>query len=126
MKKYLQSIVTFIKSHKIILGVGFLVLFLGLIIGLPRAKSALLPPEEKYETAKIKKEEIIQTVSASGGVEAENQVTLKFQTSGKLAWVGVKKGDKVKKWQAIASLDKYDLQRKLIKALRDYSKELMP
>jgi RND family efflux transporter MFP subunit len=123
MKKYLQSIVTFIKSHKIILGVGFLVLFLGLIIGLPRVKSALLPPEEKYETAKIKKEEIIQAISTSGEVEAENQVTLKFQTSGKLAWVGVKKGDKVKKWQAIASLDKYELQRTLTKALRDYSKE---
>ena len=80
-------------------------------------------PEEKYETAKVQKEDLVETVSASGTVQAENQVELKFQTSGLLSWVGVKEGDRVKKWQAIASLDKRELEKNLLKALRDYNKE---
>lgn len=75
------------------------------------------------ETAKIGFKDIKMTVSATGQTEAEEEVSLKFQTSGKLAWVGVKKGDYVKKWQAIASLDKEELQKNLKKKLLDYMKE---
>lgn len=55
------------------------------------------------------KEEIILT----GSVDAEQKATLQFQTSGELSWVGVKVGDRVKKYQAIASLNKNKLKKQL-------------
>lgn len=79
--------------------------------------------KNKPQTVEVKKTDLRSTVSASGSIESESQVDLKFQTSGLLSWVGVKEGDQVKKWQAIASLDKRELEKNLLKALRDYNKE---
>ena len=81
------------------------------------------PIEAQYELTTVKREAIRQTVNASGKIESQNQVELKFQTSGYLSWVGVKEGNQVNKWQAIASLDQRELQKTLEKTLRDYSKE---
>lgn len=79
--------------------------------------------KEVYKTALVKKQDIVQTISASGKIKADEEVTLKFQTSGQLSWVGVKKGDKIKKWQAIASLDQRELEKNLKKELLDYMNE---
>lgn len=61
------------------------------------------------------------TLSLSGTVDAEEKAILQFATSGKLAWVGVKEGDTVSKWQALASLDQRELQQNLRKKLYDFS-----
>lgn len=92
-------------------------------VGWPTTKKVTAKPEQKYETTKVQKQDLTDLVSASGTIQAENQIDLKFQTSGLLTWVGVKVGDEVKKWQAIASLDKRELEQNLLKVLRDYSKE---
>ncbi len=123
MKKRVNQIITFLKANKIKVVLAGVVLG-GALITLPsRVTSALQGPEAKFETAKVKKEGLIQSISASGEVVSENQVDLKFQTSGQLAWVGVKEGDRVQKWQAIASLDKRELEKKLKKELNDYMNE---
>ncbi len=75
----------------------------------------------KFETATVARKDLAQAVSASGKVKAQEQVDLKFQTSGLLTWVGVEEGDRVKKWQAIAKLDTRELQKTLEKYLIDYS-----
>ena len=98
--------------------VALSVLFLGLL-GL----KVLGKKPEKFSTAKVKRTELTQIVSASGKTKSQNQVDLKFQTSGKLIWVGVKEGDFVQKWQAISQLDTGELQKTLEKYLRDYSKQ---
>lgn len=79
--------------------------------------------KEKYALAPVTREDIRQTVTASGKIKSAVQVDLKFQTSGLLAWVGVKEGDSVKKWQAVAGLDRRVLQKDLQKYLLDFSKE---
>ncbi len=56
----------------------------------------------------------------SGKIAASENITLRFQTSGRLAWVGVKEGDFVKKYQTIATLDKRELQKTLEKYLNTY------
>lgn len=81
------------------------------------------PEVSEIKTEKVKRASIVKTVSASGKVASEEEVELKFQASGQLVWVGVKEGDQVSAWQAIASLDRRELEQKLLKALRDYSKE---
>lgn len=104
-------------------------LFLATIsIGLVLTGVFLLPKirgrnREKIATAKVKRKTLKKVISASGKVKSEKEVNLKFQTSGRLAWVGVKEGDFVKQWQAIASLDKKELQKKLEKEINDYMKE---
>jgi RND family efflux transporter MFP subunit len=70
----------------------------------------------------VKRDTLTELLSLSGEIDAEEKVSLRFQTSGLLTWVGVKEGDYVKKYQAIASLDKRDLQNSMSKLLNTYSK----
>src|SRR4030065_300925 len=49
---------------------------------------------------------LTEGISASGNINADQKATLTFPTAGKVAWVGVSEGQKVNKWQGIASLDK--------------------
>lgn len=87
------------------------------------AKKFIIKRPLKYELAKVTREDLKLTVSASGKIKSKEEATLKFQTSGNLVWVGVKKGDKVTKGQAIASLDKNELEKKLKQELLDYTNE---
>jgi RND family efflux transporter MFP subunit len=75
---------------------------------------------KKVDSYKVKRENLKETLSLSGEIDAEEKVTLKFQTSGRLAWVGVKEGDFVKKYQTIASLDQRDLKNRLQKYLNTF------
>ena len=65
------------------------------------------------ETQTVTRGSIKSTISASGSIEGEKQATLHFQTPGRVAWIGVKEGDKVKKWQVIAKLDAVQLNSNL-------------
>jgi len=116
------KIIAFFKKHKklsfISLGlIGVLLLFITL------KKTVFYNPVAAYETTQAKKYDLTEMVMASGVIRSENQVDLKFQTSGLLSWVGVKEGDYVKKWQAIASLDKRALQKSLEQEMLDYMSE---
>jgi len=123
MKKRWLKIIEALKTHKLAATVIFIFLLI-LNFGVkPRVIAYFKGPVEKYETAKVERQTLRQTVSASGKVKAENQVTLRFQTSGQLAWLGVKEGDEVKKGQALASLDRRQLEKKLKKELNDYLNE---
>ena len=74
-------------------------------------------------TSKAKKTQLIESVSAGGRVEAEKKINLTFQTGGTLVWIGVSEGDEVNKWQAVASLDKSELELQLRKALNSWEKQ---
>ena len=63
-----------------------------------------------------------QTLNLSGSLQFDKEANLRFQTSGLLVWVGVKPGQKVKKGQTIASLDRRQLYKRLKKALNSYYK----
>lgn len=89
----------------------------GFIVGSKFIFAKKKPP---FETALVEKTDLLETVSAAGKIKADEEVTLKFQTLGHLAWVGVKKGDRVKQWQAIASLDRNELEKELKLELIDY------
>ena len=110
-----------ILKHYKIIGIIVVIIVLGFVFRNPiKSKVA---PEPSFKTTKVKKTDLNQTISASGKIATDEEVTLKFQTSGYLSWVGVKKGDKVKKWQPIASLDKEELEKQLKQDLIDYMNE---
>lgn len=80
----------------------------------------------QVKTAEVKKytvrrDTLKDTISLSGQINADQDVTLHFQSSGMLSWVGVKEGDMVKKGQLIATLDKREIQKRLQKYLAHYT-----
>lgn len=79
--------------------------------------------KDKIQTVEVKRTRITNSISSSGKTDAEKKVDLKFQTSGRLAWVNVKEGDSVTAWQAIAGLDTREVEKNLKDVLLDYSNE---
>jgi macrolide-specific efflux system membrane fusion protein len=71
---------------------------------------------------------IVQNIKSdltlAGSINASEIASLRFQNSGKLVWVGVKVGDRVKKYQAIASLDKEQLKKSLQTQFNNYRTNL--
>lgn len=110
----MKKIFKHIKKHWII---SVAIIFL---IGFVIYKQ-LLPAETEGESSyKVKIQNLKESLTFSGEINAEEKVTLRFQTSGRLNWVGVKEGDFVKKYQTIASLDQREVKKKLEKTLQDY------
>jgi RND family efflux transporter MFP subunit len=106
-------IVNFLKKRWYLI---FIILIIGFFIY--RNQTTV---QGKIEIYKIKKEDLKETLSLSGKIEADEKVNLKFQTSGRLSWVGVKEGDTVKKYQTVATLDQRDLRNRMQKYLNTYS-----
>lgn len=99
----------------------YLLLFLLILIGFLVYQNFFTGKSSKKEiSAAVNHGTLKQTITISGVVAAEEHVTLRFQTSGRLVWVGVKEGDYVQKYQSIASLDQRELQKELEKDLNDY------
>src|SRR3990167_5544115 len=71
----------------------------------------------------VKQGDLKEELVISGELDANEKATLRFPTSGRLTWVGVKEGDYVKKYQGIASLDKMELEKNLKKKLLAYMNE---
>lgn len=110
--------ITFFKK-RIFLVFGFILL---LVIGAYTYQrivnsSEMIKGEKSYV---VRRQLIKDTLSLSGEIDADEKATLKFQTSGMLAWVGVKEGDLVKKYQVLASLDQRELQQNLKKYLNTF------
>lgn len=109
----------FIKKRWYIL----LVIFIVVLIFFITKQNASKASGNKSTIYKVKRQNLVETLSLSGSIDAEERVVLRFQTSGRLAWVGVKEGDYVKKYQGIASLDQRDLKKRFQKTLNDFVKE---
>lgn len=62
-------------------------------------------------------------LSLSGEIDAHEMAVLRFQTSGRLSWVGVKEGEWVEKYQGIASLDVRDVRNNMEQYLNTYASE---
>lgn len=81
------------------------------------------PKVNSSKTYKVTEGTVQESLSLSGEIDAQEMATLRFQTSGRLNWVGVKEGDYVKKYQGIASLDVRDVKNKLTQYLNSYVSE---
>lgn len=77
----------------------------------------------KLATYTVVRQDIQDILTLSGQVAADEHVILRFPISGKLVWLGAKEGDKIKKYQGLASLDQREVEKKLKKTLNDFVKE---
>lgn len=78
----------------------------------------LIPKKKKieYTTDIVRKGKITQTVSETGTIKAVKELDLSFSGGGKLSKLLVKVGDAVSASQAVAELDKRDLEIKMSEA----------
>lgn len=75
---------------------------------------------KKSQIVSLEKRDIRQNLTLAGSVNTDHKAVVKFSAPGKLVWVGVRIGDRVKKGQAIASLDKTELVKYFQKSANDY------
>ena len=101
------------QKKKLVIGLAVFLLLGFLTI---KRLGGLRDEKEAYKTTRVERGTIKETVSASGTIEAKQQVELHFQTLGKVSWVGVTEGDIVKKGQALAKLDTVILNNQHLQA----------
>lgn len=117
MKNKLKKFLGFLKKRWWVI---LLVVVIGLIVF---SQTAGKKSDVKELSYKVKRQTLQESLSFSGTVDAQEKAVLRFQTSGRLSWVGVKEGDVVRKYQSIAALDQQQLKKQLQKDLIDYEKE---
>jgi RND family efflux transporter MFP subunit len=105
------------KTKAIIITIAVLVL-LGIWFAVQTSKTKT--SEGQIKTAAVKRETFIKSVQSSGKTKADKSAELKFQTSGKLLWLGIAEGDKVVQGQAIAKLDTAKLEATLRQEEQDF------
>lgn len=73
-------------------------------------------PKEQPQIVQVKREDVQSKISGSGTLTGQDSVSLKFLGGGKLAYINVNEGDRVKKGQTIAGLDTQALSIQLQQA----------
>lgn len=117
VQKSIASIGRFLKKR------WYIILLLVGIGSFFTYKNVIAKNTEDEKTAYIVTTGSLQeSLSLSGQIDASEKATLKFQTGGKVTWVGVKEGDYVKKYQGIASLDQREVEKQLQRSLNLYMK----
>ncbi len=98
------------RKKKIIIGstVGVLVI-IGLVAAFGRGNKSTL----EYTTAVAAKQNLNQTVSATGKIQTAEEIELNFQTSGRIVAISTKVGAIVKAGTVLARLDAGDLSAQL-------------
>lgn len=105
----------FLRKRWVVLVILFL-LFLGVRSRFGTPKNTTI---ERYT---VVKQDLKRTLTLSGVIDAQKKTTLHFLSSGRLVWIGIAEGDTVGAYQAIAALDKRDVQKNLEKKLQSYLK----
>lgn len=108
-----------IKSRKklSLLVLAILMLFAIVIVKSNRSKLT------EVKTTIVSRQNLTETISSSGEIKARKSAKLQFNTPSKIVWLGVEKGNQVKKWQSLASLDQRILNKNLKKKLLAYMNE---
>lgn len=111
--------INFVKTMKKVILLSALAIGLPIVFFITKNQVKQQPVVRRVDS----QVEEIEPLILPGEVKADRQVTLRFRTTGKLVWVGVEKGSRVKKGQPIAKLDTEELEKKFHKEMNDYMSE---
>lgn len=113
----MNTLFKLILSHKKILIILLLLIVGGIFISF---KTGLLGKSPiPYKTQIVAVGNLSNIINASGQVKSQNFVTMGFLSSGRIAKVNYKEGDKIKKSEIIASLDNIQQQASVSDAQAD-------
>lgn len=90
--------------------------------GYSRYQKSKLPPA--YDTVKVERGSLIQSVDATGQIQSANDLSLRFEIPGILSSVNVKEGDKVKTGQLLGNLRMTELNASVAQAQANLNKQL--
>ncbi len=96
-----------ILHHKITFGISVALVVAVVLVG---GYYLLFPGGAQYETAVAAPRDIQESVTASGMVDSDQNVSLSFRSAGTVAAVNVSVGDHVTAGEVLASLDNSALQ----------------
>lgn len=102
----------FLKTKKFIFSAIALVLVLLVVFSVINSKNS----KSKYETAKVERGNLVQTVDVTGNINAAEDLSLNFQVPGVISYVAVKEGDKVNAGQWLANLTLSELDAAVAQA----------
>src|SRR5258708_15770376 len=91
----------------IVAAIGIIALAVVIVVtrtGMTASAAPAFKPDAR-ETATIEQGDVQTTLAASGSIQANQQLALSFQTTGKVTAINVSQGDHVLKGQVIAVLD---------------------
>lgn len=114
LQKTLKKIKKMRKRTKIILGIILIIVLVvaGLLV--------FRKKEQTYELATVKRGDVIEEVSATGTIEAAEEVDLRFNSSGIIEKINVKVGDKVKKGTYLIQLASGEVYSQYLQAQASY------
>jgi RND family efflux transporter MFP subunit len=98
-----------------------LLIVAGIFLFLIYQRQTAVMRSSQSKTYAVKRSTLRETLSLSGEIDAAEKQTMRFQTSGRMTWVGVKEGDYVKRFQGLASLDQREVEKNIQKYLNTYS-----
>lgn len=104
-----------VMKRKIVLIIGITAL---LFWGWKLYSNSQIP--QKPKTPQIVLDKTDEKLTLSGIIDTQTKAVIKFPVGGKIIWEGASDGDRVKKWQALASLDPSSLQTAVTSAYYKY------
>ncbi|MCK9393201.1 efflux RND transporter periplasmic adaptor subunit [bacterium] len=102
-----------------LLWVIIIIVIVLIIVFIPKGSKA-----PSYETVKVERGDIIQTVDTTGKIESSNDVALHFQMSGNISRVNVKEGEKVVAGKLLANLALSELDAAVAQAQASLNQKL--
>ena len=90
--------------------------------GYTKYQKSKAPPV--YDTVKVERGTLVQSVDATGQIQSAQDLSLKFELPGILSNVNVKEGDTVKAGQVLANLRTADLNASVAQAQANLNKQL--
>jgi RND family efflux transporter MFP subunit len=111
----------FFKSKKFLI-IAAVVIVLVALLGYRSYKNANAPIS--YETVKVERGTIKQTVEATGKIQSADDLSLRFEISGTVETVNVKEGDKVKAGDILMKLKTADLNASVAQASANLNQKL--
>lgn len=111
MKKFfkLRNVIIII----IIIAVIFVIFYNKQVKAQTQGKIPTKYSEKTQTVTKAVRQDLANSITISGSIDAQEKTELRFQSSGQLAWIKAKAGDSVKKWQSLAGLDQTQLRKQL-------------
>ncbi len=92
-------------SRRFILGGIAVVVLLGIVVLAYRALASQAPEVEVARAAAESNDVAGTVLSASGYIVAHHKISVNSKVTGRVAWIGVEKGDKVKEGQVLVRLE---------------------
>jgi HlyD family secretion protein len=103
----------------------YAIVIVGLIVAFVAYGRFKAPAEPQYDTVKVMRGDLIQTVDATGKIESSEDLKLNFEMSGTVGRILVNEGEEVKAGQILAELKADDLSAAVAQANANLQQRLV-